>query len=55
MIINFLKEEILSLQLGGMGIKPNHAQIKNDNGKIRIEPADVEFFFYLKKFKFFKN
>lgn len=36
-----------------MGIKPNHAQIKNENGKIMIEPADVNIFFCLKKIKNF--
>jgi hypothetical protein len=30
-----------------MGIKPNHAQIKNVDGKIFIEPADVLYFFLI--------
>ena len=28
-----------------MGIKQNHAQIKNIDGKISMEPADVQYHF----------
>ena len=37
--------------LGGIGIKPNHAEILNDNDKIRIRPNDV-FLIIFRNFNF---